>query len=193
MIIAGILKAERMRLVELYAQNKYTEQTISDALIKEHKFNLNIPKGYDYVSDSAFVTGDLLQKRDSVLSHNVPNSLPGSYMSTDKRFIVSQAFKLRGNYSVEIRGLWMVSGDLMGGPFVSLTTLDLARKRVLTVEGYLYSPKYNKRDYLRQVETMIYSLSFPDQKLNNKINDMYQIGEPLPKASDTVSKKLIAE
>ena len=114
-------------------------------------------------------------------------------MSTDKRFIVSQAFKLRGNYSVEIRELWKGSGDFMGGPFVSLTTLDLARKHVLTVEGYLYSPKYNKRDYLRQVEAMIYPVSFPDQKLNDKINDMYQIGEPLPKVADTLSKKIIAK
>lgn len=216
MIIAAILKAEKMRLLELYAQDKFKEQVISDSLHKAHKFNLNIPKGYDivkdssdfvwiryespltsqgilaywypYVSDSAFVASKLLQKRDSVLRKHVPGALPGSYMTTERRFIVSQAFTYRGNYSVEIRGLWKVNGDFMGGPFVSLTTLDLARKRVLTVEGYIYSPKYNKRDYLRQVEAMIYSVSFPDQKLNDKINDMYQIGEPLPKDADTLIK-----
>jgi len=217
MIIAAILKAEKMRLMELYAQDKYKEHIISDSLLKEHKFNLNIPKGYDivkdssdfvwiryespltsqgilaywypYVSDSAFVTKYLLQKRDSILRNHVPGAIPGSYMTTERRFIVSQAFTYKGNYSVEIRGLWKVNGDFMGGPFVSLTTLDLARKRVLTVEGYIYSPKYNKRDYLRQVEAMIYSVSFPDQKLNDKINDMYQIGEPLPKDADTLIKK----
>ena len=216
MIIAAILKAEKMRLLELYAQDKFKEQVISDSLLKAHKFNLNIPKGYDivkdssdfvwiryespltsqgiiaywypYVSDSAFVKGNLLQKRDSILRNHVPGALPGSYMTTERRFIVSQAFTYKGNYSVEIRGLWKVNGDFMGGPFVSLTTLDLARKRVLTVEGYIYSPKYNKRDYLRQVEAMIYSVSFPDQKLNDKINDMYQIGEPLPKDADTLIK-----
>lgn len=53
MIIAEILKAEKLRLMELYAQNKFKEQTISDALIKEHKFNLNIPKGYDMVKDTS--------------------------------------------------------------------------------------------------------------------------------------------
>jgi len=74
----------------------------------------------------------------------------------------------------------------MGGPFVSVSTLDAARKRVLTVEGYIYSPRNAKRNYLRQVEAMVYSLSFPDQKLNDKINDMYQIGEPLPKGADTL-------
>lgn len=217
MIIAAILRAEKMRLMTIYTERKYKEQTISDSLINQHKFNLNIPKGYDivkdtsdfvwiryespltsqgilaywypYVSDSAFVTSSLLQKRDSILRRKVPGAIPGSYMSTEKRFIVSHTFKHRGNYTVEIRGLWKTEGDFMGGPFVSLSTLDLARKRVLTVEGYLYSPKYNKRDYLRQLEAMIYSVSFPDQKLNDKINDMYQIGVPLPKGGDRLGIK----
>jgi len=216
-IIGAILRAEKMRLMSMYAQSKYKEEKISETLIKKHKFNLNIPKGYDivtdttdfvwiryespltsqgilaywypYVSDSAFVPGNLLQKRDSVLRHNVPGALRGSYMSTDKRFITSRPFTHNGNYSVEIRGLWRVEGDFMGGPFVSITTLDAARQRVLTVEGYIYSPKYTKRDYLRQVEAMIYSLSFPDQKLNDKINEMYQLGEPLPQETDTLPTK----
>ncbi len=216
-IIGAILKAEKMRLMAMYAQTKYKAEKISETLINKHKFNLNIPRGYDivtdtadfvwiryetpltsqgilaywypYVSDSAFVLGNLLQKRDSVLQHNVPGALRGSYMSTEKRFIISQPFTHNGNYSVEIRGLWKVHGDFMGGPFVSISTLDAARQRVLTVEGYIYSPKYNKRDYLRQVEAMIYSLSFPDQKLNDKINEMYQLGEPLTLETDTLPTK----
>jgi len=213
-IITAILRTEKRRLLDMYAQDKYKEQRISDSLIKKHHFNLNIPRGYDivtdsanfvwiryetpltsqgvlaywypYVSDSAFVKNNLLQKRDSVLRLHVPGAIPDSYMSTERRFIVSQAFKHNGNYSVEMRGLWKMQGDYMGGPFVSVSTLDAARKRVLTVEGYIYSPRNAKRNYLRQVEAMVYSLSFPDQKLNDKINDMYQIGEPLPKGADTL-------
>lgn len=209
LIIAAILRAEKMRLISLYSQTKYKDEYISKTLIDKHNFDLSVPRGYDlvkdssdfvwiryespltsqgifaywypYVSDSAFTTNNLLHKRDSVLRLNVPGALPGSYMTTDKRFITAQTFKNHGNYSVEIRGLWKVEGDFMGGPFVSLTTLDLARQRVLTVEGNLYSPNDNKRDYLRQVEAIIYSLSFPDQKLNDKINNEYQVGEPLPK------------
>ncbi len=216
LIITEILGAEKKRLMAMYSQNKFKEQAISDTLIKYHNFNLNIPKGYDivkdtsnfiwiryespltsqgvfaywypYDSDSSFVTGKLIHKRDSILRHNVPGSVIGSYMATEKRFIIAQTFKHNGNYSVEIRGLWKVEGDFMGGPFVSLSTLDLAGKRVLTVEGYVYSPKYNKRDYLRQVEAMVYSVSLTNQKLNDKINDMYQIGEPFAKDTSDTSK-----
>jgi len=216
LIISEILGAEKKRLMAMYSQSKFKEQSISDTLIKRHSFNLNIPKGYDivkdtsdfvwiryespltsqgvfaywypYNSESSFVTDKLIHKRDSVLRQNVPGSVSGSYMATEKRFVIAQTFNHNGNYSVEIRGLWKVVGDFMGGPFISLSTLDLAGKRVFTVEGYVYSPKYNKRDYLRQVEAMVYSVSFTNQKLNDKINEMYQIGEPFPKETCDTSK-----
>ena len=67
---------------------------------------------------------------------------------------------LKNNYTIEIRGLWNVYGDFMGDPFLSLTVLDEKRKRVITVDGYVYAPKFNKRNYLRQVEAILYSLEF---------------------------------
>ena len=63
-----------------------------------------------------------------------------------------------------MRGLWKVQNDFMGGPFVSLTVLDPSKKRVVTVEGNVYAPKNNKRNYIRQLEAMIYSLEFPKQE-----------------------------
>jgi len=69
-----------------------------------------------------------------------------------------QPFEFRDRYTVEVRGLWRVEGDFMGGPFVSLTTVDEARNRVVTVEGYVFAPRYNKRNYLREVEAVVYSL-----------------------------------
>ncbi len=41
----------------------------------------------------------------------------------------------------ELRGFWDVENDFMGGPFVSYSTLDEATGRVLTIDGYVYSPK----------------------------------------------------
>lgn len=218
MIIATLLQTEKRRLMDMYAQNRYKNEPIYNMLKEHHHFTMNIPKGYDvatdttdfvwikyeaeltsqavlaytfpYESDSTFTTDYLIQKRDSVLKLNVPGPLPGSYMTTEHQVpVLAQPFTLNGNYSVELRGLWRVQGDFMGGPFVSISTLDASRKRVVTVEGFVYSPKYNNRDYLRQVEAMIYSLQFPDQKMNDKINQMYQIGEPLPVEADSTLKK----
>lgn len=217
-IIGTILSTEKRRLMEMYAQKKYKNEPLAEKLSNKHKFTLNITKDYNlvtdttdfvwikyesplttqavlaysfpYESDSAFTTNYLIQKRDSVLKLYVNGPAKGSYMTTEHQVpILAQPFKLNGNYAVELRGLWRVEGDFMGGPFVSISTLDAARKRVVTVEGFIYSPKYDKRDYLRQVEAMIYSLRFPDQKINDKINQMYNIGEPLPENIDSIGKQ----
>ena len=102
---------------------------------------------------------------------------------------LAQSFRLNGNYTVEIRGLWRVEGDFMGGPFVSLSSLDLARNRVVTAEGFLYSPKYDKRDYLRQLEAVIYSLTFNNQDINDKLNKQYNFGETETEPADSVTTR----
>ena len=45
----------------------------------------------------------------------------------------------------------------MGGPFISDAFLSADGKNVIVIEGFVYAPKYDKRDYLRQVEAIIYS------------------------------------
>ena len=49
----------------------------------------------------------------------------------------------------------------MGGPFVSYTTLDEREGELLTIDCYVYSPKYGKRNFLRPLEHLVYSVSFP--------------------------------
>ena len=51
-----------------------------------------------------------------------------------------------------------MQGAKMGGPFVSLSTVDEERKELITVEGFVYAPQFNKRDYLRELEAILFSL-----------------------------------
>ncbi len=63
-----------------------------------------------------------------------------------------------------MRGLWRVMNDFMGGPYVSLAELDVKNQRVVVAFGYVYAPSKNKRNLINQVEAMIYSFKFNDQK-----------------------------
>lgn len=205
-IIGSFTKAEKERLMNAYAQTKFRNKAVYNTMLKKHNFELNIPKGfsinkdtldfvwmryptpeisqeliaywYPYTSDSTFTIDYLINKRDSILKLHVPGPTKGSYMATEKRVpITMNPFILKGNYTVELRGLWRVQGDFMGGPFISISTLDPIRQRVLTIEGSVYAPRYDKREYLRQLEAMLYSVAFPDQEKNDKINRMHQLGE----------------
>ncbi len=117
---------------------------------------------YPYHGPEDFELKNLLQKRDSVLKANIEGPSPDSYMTTEHRFDATyKAMNVNGVYSVILRGLWRVEGDLMGGPFVSKSYLDKKRNEIITVEGFIYAPSQKKRNQLRQLESMVHSVEFP--------------------------------
>ena len=84
-------------------------------------------------------------------------------MTTERNFPINfNEFLLNDNYIAEMRGLWKLVGDYMGGPFISISTVDEKRNRIITIDGYVYAPKFNKRNYLRQVEAILYSLEIDE-------------------------------
>ena len=59
---------------------------------------------------------------------------------------------------MEIRGLWRMENDFMGGPFISLTCLDEKNNTLITAEGYVFAPQFDKLLYLHEVEAMVKSI-----------------------------------
>jgi len=94
-------------------------------------------------------------------------------MTTETRFGANyNPITVKGKYCAEIRGLWKMVGDMMGGPFVSHARLDEKNQRVVVVEGFVYAPEKNKRNLIRQVEASLYTLRLPgefDQKSEEPI------------------------
>ncbi len=120
---------------------------------------------YPYVDTNTFTLNYLIDKRNLFLKKYVPGQLDGTWMTTETRIDLNfNEFSLHDTYFAEVRGLWRVENDYMGGPFVSVTTLDKENNMVITAEGYFYGPKFKKREYVRQLETIVYNLKI----LNNK-------------------------
>lgn len=111
---------------------------------------------YPYTDANTFSVDYLVEKRNSFVNKYVPGPTKGSYMITET--IIPPVFKplmFKGRYFGQLRGLWDVQNHAMGGPFISLTTIDEVNQRVITVEGYVYAPKFKKRNYVRQVEALL--------------------------------------
>jgi len=116
---------------------------------------------YPYINDSAFTNTSIIAVRDSLLKKYVPGPEPGSYMTTEYLLPTqSEVVDFNGKYAVFTRGLWRTNGAIMGGPFVNLTIYDSEKQRVVTAEGFVFAPKFDKREYLREVEAMIFSVDF---------------------------------
>lgn len=202
-IMSYFLAAEKERLTMNYA--KYYEKGIYNVLSKDYGITMKVPPGFviasqdknfiwykfetpeisqgivlytiPYESDSTFTENYLVAARDSVLKARIPGPTNGSYMSTEKRIIqLHNIFEHNGNYASEMRGLWRLENDFMGGPFISLAELDASNQRVVVAFGYVYAPSKEKRNLLRQVEAMIYTLTLNDQAKNDKINSQVKMG-----------------
>lgn len=196
-ILSYFVQAEKERNIMNY--KKIYEKAVYNTLDKDLGITMKVPPGfrimenkkdflwiqydtpdifqgivvytYPYVSDSAFTIDYQLPIRDSLLKKYVPGPTDGSYMTTEKR--IDQIFnviKHNGNYASEMRGLWRVENDFMGGPYVAISELDVANQRVITAFGFVYAPSKDKRNLLRQVEAMIYSLKQNNQADNDKLN-----------------------
>lgn len=119
---------------------------------------------------------EALVKARNAFAKRIPGPSDGSYMTTVKRipnieddgyveFLPQRkVVKINGRDWVELRGFWEVEKDFMGGPFVSYTTLDERTGELLTLDCYVYSPKYGKRNFLRPLEHLVYGVSFPTKE-----------------------------
>ena len=119
------------------------------------------------------LTADYLVAMRNHFAKRIPGPTDGSYMITVERIpnveddgyvtlkSERKVLKINGKEWVELRGFWDVKGDFMGGPFVSYTTIDERSGRLLTLDCYVYSPKYGKRNFLRPLEHLVYGVSFP--------------------------------
>jgi hypothetical protein len=116
---------------------------------------------YPYTADTTFTLEHVLKVRDSILKTYIFGPSEGSYLATERDSLFYPVFKetnIGKEFAFEVRGLNTCINDFYGGPFLSMTTYDEKRKRIVVVEGYVYAPNFHKREYLREVEAMIYSL-----------------------------------
>lgn len=187
-ILYVLEKSERDRTLE-YA-GKYFDGSLRAIIGEKFGVDMKVPKGYmlrsqsqDFVwisyehklaSQGFFIYSypykgaqslrpeALIAARNKFASR-IPGPSDGSYMITfEEAEPISRVMRIDGRLWVEMRGLWDVANDFMGGPFVSFTTVDTQTNRVVTLDCYVYSPQFPKRNYLRPLEHLVYLMEFPD-------------------------------
>ena len=114
---------------------------------------------YSYpADDNPFTLEKIIAHRNAALKANVPGMFENTWMTTgDYPAPYVEYLKYRGRDFAQVRGWWEVENDYMAGPFVSQSFYSRDGKRIIVAEAFLYAPKYDKRQYLRQVESLLYS------------------------------------
>lgn len=168
------LNGEKMRLVKSYDDNarKLIKSTIGCDILVPKDISSTM-KGRDFVwlsNDANRAMQNIcvyaypgtklnaeraIEMRDSILGANIKGEEKGMHMATEPNIKPTTAID---NGKLTMRGLWIMEGDAMGGPFVSLSIMDSARKRIVVAEGFVYAPESKKKILIKQLEAAISTL-----------------------------------
>ncbi len=109
-----------------------------------------------YSSESQLQAASIVLRRDSITKKYITGPGKNCYMGTELNFpFTTKILTFNKAYSVEMKAWWKTYNCFMGGPFYSITMVDEKRGVLLTIEGFVYSPKFDKTQYIRQLEAMI--------------------------------------
>lgn len=198
-IMGVFVKAERERLAEIYRRT--ADSKIFNLFKNKYKMLLSCPGGYiinkdldnfvwissetqvdsrgviffqqSYKDQQQLNYDTIISTMNKVLKQNIPGSIPNSWMALDVKTPTSAAtYNYQGtHYAIQIRGLWLVQNDFMGGPYVLNVVLDEEHNRLIYMMGYVYAPDGKKRNLLRQVETIVYTMDIDYEKQEGQNKD----------------------
>ena len=102
----------------------------------------------------------IIEIRDSISKRYIPGPTENSFMATDLMYKPNTQEIYIGDKQVsETRGLWEVSGQFMAGPFLNYM-IEIDEGETLVLDGFVYSPGTNKRNYIFELEAIIRSVRF---------------------------------
>jgi len=130
------------------------------------------------VEDAKFITQEWINAtRDSLMEQLVQGEREGSYVTTDyRRPLETREIDTDDRLiAYETMGLWRMTNDFMGGPFVHFTYYDQLTERLFMVEYAQFAPSVNKRRFVRQFQTM--GRTFESNPDWNRNGDDEQISE----------------
>ena len=191
-LVATLEQAERDRIIA--NSKKYEERKLAPVVTEMVGGSPHFPSGYQlkkrtsdfiwigyeiqYVTQGILIykypvvegenmmdPENLLGMTNEMLKNNVPGMFENTYMTVSSFAKPDVEYKrYKGLDFAEMRGFWEVHNDYMGGPFVSHSFYSKDEKDVIVLLAFVYAPKYDKRQYLRQVESVIYSFEWAPEK-----------------------------
>lgn len=134
-----------------------------------------------YRNPNTFTEEYFTELRDSILGNIITGKYPGSQMTTTKRdappFNYYHGLTYLGDYRGELRGLWEMTNDMMGGSFVMQGMLDKSGRNLVIGEVFIYAPGEKQRNMLLNAEASLYTIrpigaDFRTHKMPNTMADL---------------------
>ena len=113
-------------------------------------------------SDKAQLSKEGIKKLRNQIGKIITTRQPNSHMrinDVDLPFFVEKK-QVNNIYTVQARGVWDIVNDFMGGPFISYLMLNPKTNELVLVDGFIYAPSKEKRNYMQEMELIVSSAQF---------------------------------
>ncbi len=164
---------------------KVEEKDLMEVLHDRHNFGIRLPYGYELAQDKGnfvwlrqleteidktifvyyepYVSQSVFEDITSLRSRITEKFLRDIekdhiYITYQKEMpFITREVNFKGNFAIETRGLWKTSDSTNGGPFISYTFVDKELNRLYYIEGHVYAPSKDKRDFIRELQAVLQS------------------------------------
>ena len=126
---------------------------------KEAVMNIVIQK-FPYTSTSQLNPESIIAKRDEYGKIHISSAQEGSYMVTNTEDLPTYdyTYDIDGQYTKEIRGIWEMENDFMGGPYATYMVHNKAANELIFIDTFVYAPGKSKRDMMLQLDYIVKTL-----------------------------------
>jgi uncharacterized protein DUF4837 len=114
---------------------------------------------FPYEDKSQLQLEGLIDMRDRI-GALIEGTSAGSVMHTNAVHLPVYTYpkEIAGRYAIESRGIWEMTEDFLGGPFINFAVVD--GDRIIVIDAFVFAPGKVKRNYIQQLELVIASLGF---------------------------------
>lgn len=122
---------------------------------------------YEENADPSMLTPEwIYATRDSLTNRYLQGTVEGYRVIIDyRRPLESEEIDFEGRYAYETRGLWVMArpaedGRILvdgGGPFLTYAFYDQASGRIYLIDGMVFAPGHDKREFLRHMEVIAHT------------------------------------
>ena len=114
---------------------------------------------YDAIKRNDSMVKQIIKIRDSLNKEKIPGPTEETYMITEKAYTPFHFETILDNKPVlETKGIWDMQNGFMAGPFINYAIEDKVNNRWVILEGFVFAPSVEKRDYMFELEAIIKSI-----------------------------------
>ncbi|MFB9055265.1 DUF4837 family protein [Mariniflexile ostreae] len=114
---------------------------------------------YEAIKSNDSMVKQIIKIRDSVNKNMIPGPTENAYMVTEKAYTPFHFKTVIDQKPVlETKGVWDMENAFMGGPFINYVIEDKVNNRWVVMEGFVFAPSVEKRDYMFELEAIATSI-----------------------------------